>query len=144
MSAPKRVLFLCTGNSARSQMAEAWLRELGGDAFAAYSAGTEPKGLHPLTIVVMREAGIDVSQQESKHLSRYLNEPWDYVITVCDRARESCPVFPGDSKRIHWSFDDPADPALSEEERLRTFRRVREEIRQRVSLFVNANRPVRA
>jgi arsenate reductase len=144
MPDPTRVLFLCTGNSARSQMAEAWLRAIGGGEFAAFSAGTDPKGLHPLTVVVMEEAGIDVRGQESKHLGQFLDKHWDFIITVCDRAKESCPIFPGDSQRIHWSFDDPADPALSEADRLRTFRRVRDEIRQRVSLFVNAQRVVRA
>ena len=144
MGEPKRVLFLCTGNSARSQMAEAWLRALGGGEFAAFSAGTEPKGLHPLTIAVMGEAGIDVSGQQSKGLEPFLEERWDFVITVCDRAKESCPIFPSDVQRIHWSFDDPAEPGISEADRLRTFRRVRDEIRQRVSLFVNAQRAVRA
>jgi arsenate reductase len=144
MTEPLRVLFLCTGNSARSQIAEAWLREQGGHDFAAFSAGTDPKGLNPLTIVVMAEVGIDVSKQESKHLGQYLDDHWDFVITVCDRAKESCPIFPGDTVRIHWGFDDPADPAIPEEQRLRTFRRVRDEIKQRIALFVTSQRKAAA
>ncbi|MCL6647339.1 MAG: arsenate reductase ArsC [Chloroflexi bacterium] len=140
MTGRRRVLFLCTGNSARSQMAEAWLRALGGEAFEVHSAGTEPRGLHPLAVTVMREVGIEIGHQVSKSAEPYLGEPWDFVITLCDRARESCPILPGASEQIHWSIDDPADPALPEGQRLRVFRRVRDEIKQRVSLFVTAQR----
>jgi arsenate reductase len=132
----KRVLFLCTGNSARSQMAEAWLRALAGEVFEVHSAGTEPRGLHPLAVTVMREVGIEIGHQVSKSADPYLGEPWDFVITLCDHARESCPVLPGAREQIHWSFDDPADPALPEEQRVHVFRRVRDEIKQRLSQFV--------
>lgn len=135
-----KVLFLCTGNSARSQMAEGLLRHLGGADVEAFSAGTDPKGVNPLSVKVMSELGIDISSHSSKHLERYLQDRFDFVITVCDRARESCPIFPGDVERIHWSFDDPADPAIPEEQRLRAFRRVRDEIKQRISLFVTARK----
>jgi len=135
----KRVLFLCTGNSARSQMAEGLLRSIAGDKYEVVSAGTRPKGVHPLTIEVMRELDIDVSKQTSKDLSAFTDQQFDYVITVCDRAKQACPVFPG-SLPIHWGFDDPAEEATSDEERLRTFRRVRDEILARLRLFVLANK----
>src|SRR5438552_17688398 len=106
--APTRVLFICTHNSARSQMAEGWLRHLAGDRFEVHSAGTEATRVRPLAVQAMREAGIDISGQESKTLERYLNQPWDYVITVCDQANEVCPYFPGGKKRLHWSFPDPS------------------------------------
>jgi arsenate reductase (thioredoxin) len=133
----KRVLFLCTGNSARSQMAEGLLRNLAGDRFEVCSAGTHPKGMHPSTIDVMQEVGIDVSAQTSKDLAQFLNEKFDYVITVCDRAKQHCPIFPG-AEPIHWGFDDPAD--ASPERQIEVFRRVREEISQRLRLFLAANR----
>jgi arsenate reductase (thioredoxin) len=136
---PKRVLLLCTGNSCRSQMAEALLRHLAGDDVAAASAGTEPKTLHPLAAHVMSELGIDISRQRSKGLDAVIGQPWDFVITVCDRAKESCPIFPGDAERIHWGFDDPAEAKGTEEERLRVFRRVRDEIQARLRLFVAAH-----
>jgi arsenate reductase len=140
MDRAKRVLFLCTGNSARSQMAEGWLRRLGGEDFEAFSAGTDPKGVNPLSIRVMLEAGVDISRQASKHLDTYINDRFDFVVTVCDRANEACPTFPGDVERIHWSFDDPADPAVPEPQRLQTFRRVRDEIEQQVGFFVRGQR----
>jgi len=133
-----RVLFLCTGNSARSQMAEALLRSLAGDRVEAASAGIEPKGLHPLAVKAMREIGIDISRQRSKGLEAVDGTPFRFVITVCDKANESCPVFPGDTERIHWSFEDPAAAEGSEEERLRVFRRVRDELLGRLRLFVAA------
>src|SRR5207253_4234177 len=101
-----RVLFLCTGNSARSQMAEALLREQGSEDWDVRPAGTAPAGLNPLTVEAMAEVGIDISGAESKHLDRFLHEPWDYVITVCDDANESCPLFPGGRERWHWSTPD--------------------------------------
>jgi len=127
-----RVLFLCTHNSARSQMAEGLLRYLAGDRFEAYSAGTEATRVRPLAIRVMEEIGIDISSQASKTLDRYLNEPFDYVITVCDEANEACPFFPGASTRLHWSLTDPSQAEGSQQERLAVFRRVRDELRNRI------------
>jgi arsenate reductase len=135
MHYPVRVLFLCTGNSARSQMAEAFLRAIGKEHFAVSSAGTAPKPLHPLAVRAMQETGIDISAQRSKDLSEFLGQEFDYIITVCDRARDNCPTFPGDNERIHWSFDDPAAAVGPEEDRLKVFRRVRNEIRTRVSIW---------
>ena len=136
MADKKRVLFLCTGNSARSQMAEGLLRNLAGNKFGVVSAGTNPKGLHPRSVEVMKEIGIDVSRQASKDLKQFLNQKFDYVITVCDRAKQQCPIFPG-AEPIHWGFDDPAEAPLDKE--LQTFRRVRDEILQRLRLFLLAN-----
>ena len=127
-----RVLFLCTHNSARSQMAEGLLRYLAGDRFEAMSAGTEATHVRPLAVRAMEEIGIDISGQESKTLDRYLHEPFDYVITVCDDANEACPFFPGAQSRLHWSFEDPSKAEGSEEERLKVFRRVRDRIEDRV------------
>jgi arsenate reductase (thioredoxin) len=127
-----RVLFLCTHNSARSQMAEGLLRHLAGDRFEAMSAGTEATRVRPLAIRAMDEIGVDISKQESKTLDRYLQEPVDYVITVCDDANEACPFFPGAQNRLHWSFEDPSKAEGSEEERLEVFRRVRDGIKDRV------------
>src|SRR5215213_4825647 len=132
MTEKARVLFLCTHNSAPSQMAEGLLRHLAGDRFEAMSAGTEATRVRPLAIRTMGEVGIDISGQESKTLDRYLREPFDYVITVCDDANEACPFFPGASTRLHWSFEDPSKAEGSEEERLKVFRRVRDGIRDRV------------
>ena len=131
-SGKRRVLFLCTHNSARSQMAEGLLRALAGDRFEAMSAGTEATHVRPLAIRAMRELGVDISGQESKTLDRYLREPFDYVITVCDDANEACPFFPGAANRLHWSFEDPSRAEGSEEERLAVFRSVRDRIRQRI------------
>ena len=134
-----RVLFLCTGNSARSQMAEALLRHTGGDAFAPYSAGSNPaQRVHPMTLVVMEELGIALGDAQPKHLSQFLDNQWDYVITVCDHARDVCPTFPGGTEQMHWGFDDPAAAEGTEEERLTVFRRVRGEIYDRIRLFVAA------
>ena len=127
-----RVLFLCTHNSARSQMAEGLLRHLAGDRFEAYSAGTEATHVRPLAVRAMTEIGVDISVQESKTLERYLGEPFEYVITVCDAANETCPVFPGAKNRLHWSFEDPAQASGTEEDRLEVFRKVRDEIRARI------------
>src|ERR671921_2945799 len=123
-----KVLFLCTHNSARSQMAEGLLRHLAGDHFEVYSAGTEATHVRPLAIRAMDEIGIEISGQESKTLARYLREPFDYVITVCDDANEACPLFPGAQSRLHWSFEDPSRAEGSEEERLEVFRGVCDEI----------------
>jgi arsenate reductase len=127
-----RVLFLCTHNSARSQMAEGLLRHLAGDRFEAHSAGTEATRVRPLAIRAMDEVGVDISGQESKTLERYLEEPFDYVITVCDDANEACPYFPGARNRLHWSLEDPSRAEGSEDERLAMFRRVRDEIGERI------------
>lgn len=132
----RRVLFLCTGNSARSQMAEGLLRHLGGDRFEAASAGTNPVGLNPLAVTAMKEIGIDISGHRSKHLEMYRSERFDHVVTVCDRAKESCPIFPGISAMLHWSFEDPAAAQGSEEERLAAFRDVRDQIKRRILLFL--------
>jgi arsenate reductase (thioredoxin) len=132
VSEKSRVLFLCTHNSARSQMAEGLLRHLAGDRFEAMSAGTEATRVRPLAIRAMEEIGIDISHQESKTLERYLEEPFDHVITVCDEANEACPFFPGARSRLHWSFEDPSKAEGSEEERLAVFRSVRNRIKDRV------------
>ncbi len=125
----QRVLFICTHNSARSQMAEGLLRHRAGDRFEAFSAGTEATQVRPLAIKAMSELDIDISGQTSKTLERYLNEPFALVITVCDTAAEACPVFPGAVQRLHWSFEDPAKATGSEDEQLAVYRRVRDEIR---------------
>jgi arsenate reductase (thioredoxin) len=125
-----RVLFLCTHNSARSQMAEGLLRHLAGDRFEAHSAGTEATRVKPEAVAVMGEIGVGVSDQESKTLERYLREPFDYVITVCDEANEACPVFPGAKNRLHWSFEDPSRVTGSDEERLEAFRAARDGLRE--------------
>ena len=127
-----KVLFLCTGNSCRSQIAEGWAKELKRDAVEAYSAGLIPQGLNPLAVRVMAEAGVDISGQSSKPLETFREERFDYVITLCDSAHESCPVFPGCAKVVHAGFDDPpglARSAASEAEALIPYRRVRDEIR---------------
>lgn len=128
----RRVLFICTHNSARSQMAEGLLRHLGGERFEAFSAGTEATHVRHLAIKAMAELGIDISGQSSKTLQRYLHEPFDEVITVCDSAAETCPVFPGAAHRRHWSFPDPSKATGSEDEQLAVYRRVRNEIRTRI------------
>jgi len=132
MADRQRVLFLCTHNSARSQMAEGLLRHLAGDRFDAYSAGTEATRVRPLAIRAMAELGIDISGQESKTLDRYLGEPFDAVITVCDQANEACPVFLGATERLHWSFPDPSQAMGAEDEQLAVYRTVRDAIRSRI------------
>jgi arsenate reductase len=126
----KRVLILCTGNSARSQMAEGLLRHDAGDRFDVFSAGTRPSHVRPEAIAAMRELGIDISGQRSKSVDEFNGQQFDYVLTVCDNAKESCPIFPGQATRLHQRFDDPAELRGSEEERLAMFRRVRDELRQ--------------
>ncbi|MFN3135161.1 MAG: arsenate reductase ArsC [Candidatus Kryptonium sp.] len=132
-----RVLFLCTGNSCRSQMAEGLLRHFGNNKFEVFSAGTHPSFVHPLAIEAMKEIGIDISNHRSKHVSEFLGQNFDYVITVCDKAKESCPTFPGQVKRIHWSFEDPAEATGTKEERMKVFRRVRDEIKEHILSFIN-------
>ena len=133
-----RVLFLCTHNSARSQMAEGLLRAAAGDRFEVVSAGTEARGVHPLAVRAMGEVGVDIAGQTSKTLDRFLGEGWEYVVTVCDSANESCPVFPQAAARLHWSFDDPSAVRGSEEDRLAAFRRVRDEIARRIATWLRA------
>ena len=132
----QRVLILCTGNSARSQLAEGLLRALAGDQFEVFSAGSKPSVVNPLAIQVLAERGIDISGHRSKHLREYLDQPFDYVITVCDQAAETCPIFPGRAERIHWSFPDPAAVVGSDEERLASFRQVRDAIEARLSTWL--------
>ena len=128
----QRVLFLCTHNSARSQMAEGLLRHLGGDRFEAYSAGTEATHVRPLAIEAMRELGVDIAGQESKTLDRYLDETFDALITVCDQAAEACPVFPGAKRRLHWSFPDPSRATGTRDEQFAVYRQVRDDIARRI------------
>jgi len=129
-----KALFLCTGNSARSQMAEAFLRRYGGDFFEAYSAGLEPKGLNPLTVRVMEEIGVSMEGHSSKSVNVYLGKTlFQYLITVCDQAEKNCPtIWPGISHKLHWSFEDPAAAEGSEDEKLAKFRDVRDQIQQQV------------
>jgi len=138
MNKPIRVLILCTGNSARSQMAEGLLRNLAGDRFAVASAGVSPTQVRSEAITAMREIGIDISHHRSKSVDEFGGQEFDYVITVCDNANEQCPAFPGNTQRIHWSFDDPAMAPGDEEVRLAVFRRVRDEILHRLQVFVQA------
>ena len=133
---PQRVLFVCTHNSARSQMAEGFLRELGRDRFEVKSAGTERTSVHPLAIKAMAERGIDISHHTSKLLVGMMREPWDYVITVCDDANTHCPLFPGQVNRLHWSLPDPSRATGSEEERLEVFRLVRDDIAARIAKLI--------
>ena len=133
---PARVLFLCTHNSARSQMAEGLLRELGHNKVEVFSAGTEPAGIHPLAIKIMSGRGSDLSTHRSKHLEEYLGQEYDYVITVCDRVREVCPIFPGEPDHIHWSFPDPADVQGSEEERIAAFKEIELQLTTRIGYLI--------
>lgn len=138
-----KVLFLCTGNSCRSQMAEGWARHLVADSIEAYSAGIETHGLNPDAVAVMAEAGVDITGQRSQHLDEFKGVALDCVVTVCDNAAESCPLFPGDTRVVHRPFDDPprlareaaTDGALTDAERLAPYRRVRDEIRDFVSML---------
>jgi arsenate reductase len=132
MTEPVRVLFVCTHNSARSQMAEGYLNALGGDRFEALSAGTEARGIHPLAIQAMAAEGIDIAMHESKTVDRFLTQPFNLVITVCDDAAEACPVFPGAAKRMHWSFPDPSRVTGTDGERYAAFVSVRDAIRGRI------------
>jgi arsenate reductase (thioredoxin) len=133
---PIRVLFVCTGNSARSVMAEALVRHKGGDAFEVHSAGTSPRGVNPLTLRVLAEAGIDASWARSKSVTEYLGQQFDFVVTVCDEARQVCPVFPGVHESLHWGYEDPAEATGSEEERLIVFRRVFVQLGERINQFI--------
>ena len=141
MSDRKRVLILCTRNSARSQMAEGILRHDAGDRFEAFSAGTNPSRVRPEAISVMRELGIDISGHRSKSIDEFAGQKFDYVITVCDNAKESCPVFPGDARVLHQSFEDPASIQGSDQQRLALFRRVRDELRAYLRDFTAQDAP---
>lgn len=136
-----RILVLCTGNSARSQMAEGLLRHSAGDRYEVYSAGTRPSAVRPEAVAVLRELGIDISHHRSKSVDEFAGQEFAFVITVCDNAKESCPVFPGRTQRIHWSFPDPAAVQGSEDERTAAFRCVRDEIALRVKSFTEASSP---
>jgi arsenate reductase (thioredoxin) len=135
-SGPIRVLFVCTGNSARSQLAEALLGQIGGAEFEAHSAGTEPRDVNPFTVRVLAELGIDWSNAQAKSVAGFLDEPWDYLITVCDRARQICPVFPGEHNSLHWGLDDPAEIEGTDEVKLAAFRATHMELSMRIRPFV--------
>ena len=137
---PLRVLFVCTGNSARSVMAEALLRKHGGDRFEVHSAGTVPKGINPLTLRVLANAGIDATWARSKSVDEFLGQTFDYVITVCDQARQVCPIFPGVHESLHWGYEDPAEATGSEAERLAVFQRVFIQIGERIRQFATVTR----
>ncbi|MGF1505811.1 MAG: arsenate reductase ArsC [Anaerolineae bacterium] len=135
----KRILILCTANSARSQMAEGLLRDMAGSRFEIHSAGSEPSTVNPYAIRVMEAAGIDISDHRSKHLEEYLQTPFDIVITVCDKAAETRPVFPGPAERIHWGFPDPAAVEGTDAEKMAAFSRVRDAIRARLTTWLETN-----
>lgn len=137
-TSPRRVLFVCTHNSARSQMAEGMLRAWAGDRFEAHSAGTEVSSVRPEAIAVMAEIGIDIAGHRSKSVQEYLGEAFDWVLTVCDQARESCPVFPGAGETGHWSVDDPSAVTGTEGQRLEPFRRARDDLSDRIRDFISA------
>jgi arsenate reductase (thioredoxin) len=132
MTHKRRALFLCTLNSARSQMAEGLLTHLAGESFEAASAGTEATSVRSEAVAAMAEIGMDISGQESKTLARYIEEPFDYVVTVCDDANESCPFFPGAKERLHWSLPDPSRAGGTDEERLAVFRSLRDQLKDRI------------
>lgn len=137
-SDPQRVIFVCTHNSARSQMAEGMLRAWGGDRFEVFSAGTEKTRVRPEAIAVMKEIGIDITGHESKTLEPFMGQDFAWLITVCDQAKESCPTLPGVRQQAHWSIDDPSGVEGTEEERLEAFRRARNHLRDRIHMFVLA------
>jgi len=138
----QRVIFVCTGNSARSQMAEALLRHEAGDRFEVVSGGVSPRPVHPMAIAAMAKAGIDISQAESKSVMRFATQSFDYVITVCDRARQTCPVFPGVGEVLHWGIDDPAEVEGTDVERQAAFDRALRELSGRIHAFVSVATPV--
>jgi arsenate reductase len=136
MKSHKRILVLCTGNSARSQMGEGLFRHEGSGGYEVFSAGTKPSSVRPEAIAVMREIGIDISGHRSKSVGEFAGQSFDCVVTVCDKARDNCPVFPGGTVRLHWSFEDPAAVEGSETEQLAAFRRIRDQIQERVKAFL--------
>ncbi|MBD3264069.1 MAG: arsenate reductase ArsC [Candidatus Omnitrophica bacterium] len=135
----RRVLFLCTGNSCRSQMAEGFLKNKAEDKFEVFSAGIEPAGVNPLAVKVMRDAGVDISSQRSKSIKEFLGKKFDYVVTVCDKAKQACPVFGGRYEKIHWNLEDPAVASGAEKEKLIIFRKVRDEIERKIDKFIKIN-----
>lgn len=135
----KKIIVICTGNSIRSQIAEGFLKKYRNN-WEIRSAGTNPKGLNPITVNVMMEKGIDISDQKSKSLDQFINSKFDYVITVCDNAKESCPLFPGKAKIIHWNFEDPAEVKGSIDEKLFAFRKVRDKIEEKIKEFIENNK----
>ena len=136
----KRVLVLCTGNSCRSQMAEALWESLGNGGWQSESAGSKPSGsVHPLAIRAMEELDIDISSHASKSLDRFRDQAFDLVVTVCDNAKDACPVFPGATRTLHWPFDDPADATGTDDQKIVVFRRVRDEIKKKIQRFLNTN-----
>lgn len=140
MNDKQRVLILCTGNSARSQMAEGLLRAIGGDRFSVESAGVAPSHVRPEAIAVMREIDVDISSHRSKSVTEFEDQRFHFIITVCDNAKETCPVFPGSAEQIHWSFDDPAIIEGDEEVRLAAFRKIRDQIKDRLTAFASADK----
>jgi len=135
---PLRVLFLCTHNSSRSQMSEGLLRARGGAAYEVFSAGTEPRVVHPLAVKAMQEIGIDISNQAAKGIEAFAGAPpMDLVITVCDEAAEACPFFPNARRQVHWGFPDPSQAQGSEEERLTVFRHIRDQIAAKITQFLD-------
>lgn len=135
-SQKQRVLFLCTGNSCRSQMAEGFLRQLAGDQFEIFSAGTHPSQVNPRAIASMTELGVDISNHKSQSVDEFSDQNFDYVITVCDSARATCPVFPHSNKSLHWSFEDPAEATGTEEQVMQVFRKVRDQIKDQIQMFI--------
>jgi len=137
----RKILVLCTGNSARSQMAEGLLKNLAGDVFDVYSAGTNPAGrVRPLAVEVMKEIGIDISDQYPKEIAPFMEYKIDYVITTCDNAKSTCPVFPQETTNIHWGLEDPAEATGTHEERLKQFRRVRDQLKEKIEGFLEKNK----
>ena len=133
----RRIFFLCTGNSCRSQMAEGFMRNMAGNKFEVYSAGVEPTGINPHAIKVMAEIEIDISFHKSKSVNKFLKQEFDYVITVCNHAKQICPIFPGQHEKIHWDIEDPANAKGSERERLAFFRKIRDEIKEKTLKFLD-------
>jgi arsenate reductase len=138
MAEAKKVLFICTGNSIRSQMAEGFMKALGGGKWIVQSAGILPSFVHPLAVRVMMESGIDISDQKSKSVDKFVNEAFDIIITLCDHAAASCPTFPDQAKRLHWPIDDPVGAAGTVDERLVLFRKARDEIKTRIEEFLKS------
>lgn len=135
----KKVLFLCTGNSVRSQMAEGFLKNLAGNRFEVFSAGSQPFGLNPRAVKVMAEVGLDISGQKSKSVLQFIKHKFDYVITLCDQARQACPIFPGEYQKLHWDLPDPAAAEGTEEEKLTAFRKIRDEIKEKILAFIKTS-----
>ncbi|MEI9476647.1 MAG: arsenate reductase ArsC [Deltaproteobacteria bacterium] len=138
MAEAKKILFICTGNSIRSQMAEGFMKALGGEDWNVQSAGVLPSYVHPLAVRVMMEIGIDISDQKSKSVDKFVNEAFDIIITLCDNAAASCPTFPGQGKRLHWPIEDPVGAMGSTEERLVLFRKARDQIKKKIEDFLKS------